>query len=132
MILLIYRRRMFFNIFFIALILMSVQLSEHQVRAQSRCTSTCSGSPNCASGLCTLQSCSDSGTCYEYCFNCSGVVTCYAQGYGCSFNSSTNLKQSMAFLTAAAGLSYWFYRHIQILDDKGKTPTTIQLYKKEL
>lgn len=80
------------------------------VRGQSRCVNACKNSPTCATGLCTLQSCTDSGTCYEYCLNCAGVVTCYASGYGCSFNSAPTVQfYSFGLLAAVATVAYFVF-----------------------
>lgn len=105
------------NIVLVGLLLIAVPPSNVLVRAQTstgtRCLNACQNSPTCASGLCTLQSCTDTGTCYEYCLNCSGVVTCYASGYGCSFNSSSSLKFSLLALSTATVLSYLFFKRLQ-------------------
>ncbi len=79
------------------------------VNAQSRCATACQNNPQCSSGVCTLASCSDTTSCYQFCLNCNSVITCYGSGNGCSFTNA------LVQISSSASLPYLKYNFIYAL-----------------
>jgi len=52
----------------------------------------------CASGACSLSSCTDYASCYQFCLKCGNTETCYGSGEGCNF---TNLYVALTSGEAA-------------------------------
>ena len=106
------------NVRFMLCLLLVVFNKSALVSGQSRCSTACQNNPSCLSGVCTLASCTDTTSCYQFCLNCSGVVTCYGSGSGCSFSASlvqvtsdspsNKLRYHLIWLTSTVSLiKYW-------------------------
>lgn len=98
-------------------LLMAVSLFEPTRAQTTQVANRCTTSPcsvydlqytkQCFPG-CTQQSCTDTGSCFEYCLTCAtAVVTCYASGNGCSFNSSPRLGHHSYLTTLVLLSSTW-------------------------
>jgi hypothetical protein len=62
------------------LFLVSLFLVIYLTNAQSRCYTICDQDKDCKTGKCLLTECKDTEKCFEFCFKCDGIQTCYASG----------------------------------------------------
>jgi len=66
----------------------------------TRCNSACANDLSCSSNQCSLASCSDTGSCFQYCLQCNDITTCYATGTTCYFTSglqTTNISNQTKY-----------------------------------
>jgi hypothetical protein len=121
---------------------------------QSRCASVCNSVQLCQSGQCwlnfnfikfiiytwfeiiiiiyfkftgTLDKCSETSTCFEYCLNCLGIQTCYSNGDKCTYNglssNNTNRQYSinnlfeLIFTIILSSLFVWRRWSIHIINE---------------
>lgn len=79
--------------------------------AQTRCNSACANDLACSSNQCQLTSCSDLGSCYQYCLKCNDITTCYATGTTCDFSGGiqTNASNKVKFSIYLSILTFFLY-----------------------
>lgn len=70
----------------------------------------------CASGQCSLASCTDFAECYQFCLNCGGSETCYGTGTGCNYttvvviqNGTGSIYQPTVLVTTVTSLFAYYY-----------------------
>ena len=117
------------NLSIICLALFLISCSSSQTQAQTnRCTTACANDVSCNTNQCILTSCLDTVPCYQYCLQCSGIVTCYGIGPSCPItmtqnqnqtssttippipiqkSSSNQLKYSLLFLNFSSAIIIW-------------------------
>ena len=59
--------------------------AEMNTQPLTRCESLCQNDDSCRSGDCVLTFCSDTESCYKYCFTCHGKEKCFDSGGLCRY-----------------------------------------------